>query len=71
MERARGSKRLRGWRLEMTIEDPCQKGEDMELDGDELKIPCAPGLSNCGAKASCQASEICHLALLSVAKCGR
>ena len=44
MERARGSKRLRGWQLEMAIEDPCQKGEDMELGGDATENPlCHPG----------------------------
>ena len=57
MERARGSKRLRGWRLEMTIEDPCQKGGDMELGGDATEDFLRSRLVS-----ATQASEICHLA---------
>ena len=77
MEETRARKRLRGWKLQQQIGDPCQK-DAIEHEENPL---CARliELWSCGRVSATQVAEICNLSLLNgcerpevvaIAKCG-
>lgn len=80
MESKRPPKRLRGWKLQAAQEDPCQKGfsDQEEVEGNPLATRLVE-LWSIGKLSATQATEICHLSMLSgcdhpeilaIAKCG-